>query len=104
MDALTVIDNIKMEDKSAEHWAGGEWYVVTCPNGYGASIIRNKTSYGGDQGFYEVAVTHTDGKLCYSTPITNDVIGWLHPYEVKDIVEKIILLPPNKYCTHSGRY
>jgi len=102
MDALTVIPKITMEDKSAEYWGGGEHYIVTCPNGYGASIVCSPYTYGGDKGFYEVAVLHGDD-LCYATPITDDVIGWLHPYEVKDIVEKIVLLPENKYCTHSSR-
>ena len=46
-------------------------------NGYGISMIRNSYTYGGSDGLYEIAVLDSDGEIDYSTPITNDVIGWL---------------------------
>ena len=50
-------------------------------NGYEASVIRNKYSYGHDLGLYEVAI-FKDGDIDYSTHITDDVLGYLTPREV----------------------
>lgn len=61
-------------------------------NGYGASVIRHSFSYGGDKGLYELAVTK-GGDLCYSTPITDDVIGWLKPRDVAILLRNIQALP-----------
>ncbi len=61
---------------------------VEFPNGYGASVIRNEFSYGGGEGLYELAVTFK-GMLCYSTHITNDVIGHLTPEEINPLLEAI---------------
>lgn len=44
-------------------------------------------------GLFEVAVlkklTDNNYSLCYSTPITDDVIGWLDNEQVIEILEKI---------------
>ena len=63
-------------------------------NGYGASVIKHSGSYGNSrgEGKWELAVTK-GGKLCYDTPITNDVIGWLSIAEVNELLEKIQDLP-----------
>lgn len=61
-------------------------------NGYGISIICNEYSYGGREGLYEIAVLKGDEEdynICYDTPITSDVIGYLSSTEVKEIIEKI---------------
>ena len=60
---------------------GGIQRIYKFPNGYGASVIRHKGSYGYDQGLWELAVLEDD-KLCYSTDIANDVIGYLSNEEV----------------------
>ena len=57
-------------------------------NGYGVSVVRTPFSYGGKQGLYELAV-FKDGSICYDTPITSDVIGYLRPEDVTDVMEKI---------------
>lgn len=48
---------------------------------------------GENNGLYEVAVlkkvTENEYGLCYDTPITDDVIGWLNNEEVIEILEKI---------------
>lgn len=62
-------------------------------NGYTASIIQGLASCGGDRGLFEVAVLH-DGELVYDTPVTCDVIGYLHSEQVPEIVEQIAALPP----------
>ena len=67
-------------------------YLVFYPNGYGASIVQHKFSYGGDKGLWELAVIKGNNKewdICYSTPITNDVIGHLTENEVDELLIKI---------------
>ena len=61
---------------------GGTQRVYKFPNGYGASVIRHQGSYGFKSGLWELAVLDSSGDLCYSTPITNDVIGYLTDEEV----------------------
>jgi len=70
---------------------GGIQKVYKFPNGYGASVIQHKGSYGYQKGLWEVAVLH-EGELCYDTKITNDVIGHLNDPEVDNILRRIKLL------------
>lgn len=65
-------------------------------NGYGVSVVRFKSPYGGgsytngDQ--WEVAVligNDQDWDLCYDTEITNNVIGYLDKDEVTEIMGRI---------------
>jgi hypothetical protein len=58
-------------------------------NGYGASVVKHEFSYGGKDGLYELAVLDTNGDLTYETSITDDVIGYLRPEDVTDVMEKI---------------
>lgn len=71
----------------------GERATVFFENGYGASIIRNIFSYGGDQGLYELALLKgesiKDFEICYTTEITDDVIGHLTTEKVSDLLEQI---------------
>lgn len=70
-------------------------------NGYGASVVQHKNTYGGDAGKYELAVARWNGpddndwSICYSTPITNDVIGHLDPRHVHSILSQLGALPPD---------
>jgi hypothetical protein len=50
-------------------------------------------SYGGKDGLFELAVVH-GGSLCYDTPITSDVKGYLSAKEVQEILLQIEALPP----------
>lgn len=81
---------------------GGTQAIYRFPNGYGASIIRHRASNGNSEGLWELAVLRiTEGDMWqwpieYSTPITDDVIGWLSPPEVDEILEKIAALPPRE--------
>jgi hypothetical protein len=71
---------------------GGWQRVYKFPNDYGASIISNEFSYGGTAGLAELAVLKWDGKnssLCYTTPITDGVIGNLKNGEVLPLLEAI---------------
>lgn len=69
----------------------GEVYVhrFKFENGYGASVIKHFGSYGYKDDLFELAVLDKNGNLCYDTPITNDVIGYLTNEEVLEYLERI---------------
>lgn len=71
--------------------------IYKFPNGYGASVVSGCYTYGGKQGLWELAVIRwigdEDWYLCYTTPITNDVLGWLTDDQVKQTLLKIRDLP-----------
>jgi hypothetical protein len=66
---------------------------VMFDNGYGASVVVGPYTYGGEDGLYELGVLGKDGKLCYDTPITEDVEGYLSEDDVTKLLEQIQLLP-----------
>lgn len=72
---------------------GGPHKVYKFPNNYGASVIQNDYSYGGERGLWEIAVIYfVDGNewdIDYSTPITSDVLGYLTDEEVENTLEQI---------------
>jgi hypothetical protein len=57
-------------------------------NGYEVSVVKSPYTYGGTDGLYELAV-FKDGQICYDTPITDDVIGYLREEDVTDVMTKI---------------
>lgn len=46
-------------------------------NGWGASVVCNEHSMGNKSSLFEVAVLDSYGELCYTSPISDDVIGYL---------------------------
>jgi hypothetical protein len=68
---------------------GGIISRITFENGYGASVVKGEHTYGGKDGLYELAVLDKDGKLCYDTPVTDDVEGYLSEDEVTKLMEQI---------------
>ena len=81
-------------DKYIIHHSNGykKQVVLKFPNNYGASLIQNRSLYGIDDGLYEIAVLSFDNEtwqICYDTPITDDVIGYLTEKEVMDTLQQI---------------
>jgi hypothetical protein len=72
---------------------GGEMARITFENGYGASVVRHAYSYGGKLGLYELAVIDNKEEICYTTPITDDVIGYLREEDVSEVMIRIQNLP-----------
>jgi hypothetical protein len=73
-----------------QHPAGmGEQCIVQFQNGYGASIVKGEHTYGGRDGLYEIAVFGKDGQISYSTPITDDVLGYLTEEDVEKTLTDI---------------
>ncbi len=65
-------------------------------NGYGVSVVRFTTefggSYGADVGLYEVAIikgTEDNWNITYDSPITGDVLGWQSEEEVEVLLYEV---------------
>ena len=61
-------------------------------NGRGVSVVRHHYSYGGQEGFFEIAVLDTYGQLDYTTEVTDDVIGWLKAEDVITLAKRVAQL------------
>ena len=78
-----------------DHSELGERYRYKFANGYGASVVMNQYTYGGLMGLWELAVLRFDPidsdrwELCYTTPVTNDVLGYLNETELKIALKRI---------------
>lgn len=71
---------------------GGE---IDFDNGYGLSIVKHKSSYGGTKGLFEIMLTR-NGNPYSLPPITEDgdtVKGFLTKEEVDIIISDVELLP-----------
>ena len=71
------------------------WYEkrMSFDNGYGASIICKPISYGGDAKKFEIAVLKF-GEICYDTPVSYDLEGYLDFEDVIEVLHEIRELPP----------
>lgn len=75
---------------------GGVQWVYRFANGYGGSVINHSGSYG-----VELAVVEWDDWLtedddytiCYTTPVTGDVLGWLTFDELVSKLGEVQALP-----------
>ena len=70
-------------------------------NGLGISLIRRRgTSYGWEDGLFEIAVLEgypdKSNTLFYGSPVTEGVLGWLTPAEVVDAVFATAALAPGE--------
>lgn len=80
---------------------GDAQFVYRFRNGYGASVVQNGTSYTADGRLWELAVIRFENAadnswdICYETPITNDVIGYLDPEDVITYLNRVGDLPPD---------
>ena len=65
-------------------------------NGYGVSVITGEGAYTNSANPYEVGVLDNAGSLDYTTPITDDVIGYCNESKVTEIMKQIQQLPSLK--------
>ena len=68
---------------------GGIISRIIFDNGYGATIVQGPHTYGGADGLYELAVVGKNDEICYDTPVTGDVEGYLSEAQVTDLLIKI---------------
>lgn len=86
---MTTIADLEWEPHPAG--IGGEQAKVLFDNGYEASVLRGGVFYTTD-GTFEVAVMR-GGNLDYTTPITDDVLGYLSEAEANKVLSDIEALP-----------
>lgn len=79
---------IHSRDRMVDGDCLGSQRIYSFKNGYGASVVCHKHSYGGKDGLYELAVLR-DGEIVYNTPVTNDVIGWLSMEEAEQVLQQV---------------
>lgn len=77
------------DDLEFEPFGRGVKSMIIFDNGFGASVVRHENSYGGTKGLFELAVLDKEGYLNYDTPITDDVLGYLTPENVTEILIQI---------------
>jgi hypothetical protein len=82
----------------------GERAIHKFDNGYAVSVIRGPNSYGGPDGFYELAILRSVGldySLCYDQTLkhpdghavqVDDVLGWLSPEHVTHYMHEVAAL------------
>lgn len=85
MTKLTVQDfgALKKYIVKTNELLGGGQITFNFPNGYGASLVHHKGSYG-----REIAVLK-NSELYYDTNITSDVLGHLEEHEIIEMLYKI---------------
>lgn len=71
-------------------------------NDYGCSLIQSQYTFGGDKGLFEIAVIHwdtdTEWHIDYTTPIADDVLGYLTKLDVIELCDSISKLPEKNKC------
>lgn len=74
---------------------GGVQKLYRFDNGFGASVVRHKFSYGAEEGKWELAVIKFDGDnwdLTYETEVADDVVGYLSESEAEEYLDQIAAL------------
>lgn len=77
-------------------WKGGLQARMDFPNGFGISVITGAPGMYCNSGTYEVAVLK-NGICCYSTPLTDNVLGYQTKEEVSKVMEAIQGFTKNQY-------
>jgi hypothetical protein len=70
--------------------------VFRFENGYGANVVCHDRSWGGKEGFFEIAILDKHGEICYTTSISNDVMGWCTFEWVTKTLKEIKALPKDE--------
>jgi hypothetical protein len=80
-----------------EYRLGGVQYQFRFDNGYGASVVKARGTYGYEQDLWELAVLTWDKSsngewdydLNYYTPITDDVVGYCTDQKIREYLQQI---------------
>ena len=89
LKVMKKFEDLEFDKISDEPFMSGVRSRMMFENGYGVSVVSHTYSYGGKDGLFEIAVLDKKGELTYKTPVTNDVIGYLKPEEVTEIMEHV---------------
>jgi hypothetical protein len=88
-DEINKLKELKPNFLKDKSMYGGTQLTYKFENEMGSSVICHMYSYGGDQGLLELAVLGKDGNLDYSTPVTEDVEGYLTAEKAAELLEQI---------------
>lgn len=84
-----------IKPKESRSILGGTQDLYEFANGYGASVIRHRWSYGNELGLFELAVIEWDDKyvagwdLIYDVPDADNLVGHLTADEVQERLTQI---------------
>lgn len=67
----------------------GKHTMIEFDNGYGLSFIEGGRSYGLEAAVIKLTDKHPYWELCYDTPITDDVIGYLEEEEILPLIQLV---------------
>lgn len=67
---------------------GHKQAMLNFDNGYGVSVLFGKSFYSNGVDKFELAVLK-DGKLCFDTHITNEVVGYINSDKVTELMKLI---------------
>lgn len=80
------ISSILRKTSLFKDFSRARWAAIEYPNGYGNSVLFGGLFYSDGVNTYEIGVKH-GGNLIFSSPLTNDVIG----YAPRDEVDLIMI-------------
>lgn len=69
---------------------------INFDNGYGVSVLSGGEFFRTANNTYEVGILKDD-YLCYSTPITDDVLNYQTPEQITEIMKKLQSYERNQY-------
>ena len=72
-----------------EAYGGSTQTLHRFENGYGASVLRGGFAYGGLELAVVKYLSDRRAALCYDTPITDYVLGYLKEEEIPEILKRI---------------
>lgn len=104
-NALKGFDDLEFNGAAKRNPFVVEQAIMFFPNGFGVSVIRGSMTHGGKDGKYELAIltgSPEDYELCYDTPITSDVLGYLTPDDVTSYMVKVQSLSTLPSITDDG--
>ena len=93
-DCKSIINHTGCVDGNMnDPYPGALHAIFKFKNGYGASVISSKYSYGGNRGLFELAIIHwgddDDWDLSYDTDISSDILGYLTRNDVHKLLDRI---------------
>lgn len=69
------------------HYINGIHATMNFDNGYGVSVVKGELFYC-DEDTFEVAILK-DGDICYTTPLTGDVLGYQTAEDITKIMQEL---------------
>lgn len=97
MTQFKTFADLVFEDWGARHNQrpcpiGGKQAILNFDNGYGVSVLLGDYFYSNGIDTYELAVLYK-GSLCYTTPVTDDVLGYITKEQVTEAMIQLQKLP-----------